>query len=145
MTKSDEAVFVESAITPGMEVRQDIAERLGDRRAYTLMGAALIIAVKRKFPEGTGSAEIQAYVTEMKARFPEGADNFKPMVIEAIVRGLRGETHLLPDVDPNYLADMSFMLTYAIMSHENLKGDDLEAFVNKVIAMANGRLVFAEG
>lgn len=137
MSKSNEAIFVESAVTPGTDIRQDIAEEIGDQRTYTLMGAALALSVAMKFPQGSDSDEIQSYISQMRNRFPEGTDSFKPDQLESIIRGIRGEVELLDDVDPNYMAEMSFMLPYAIITQDKVEGEALDDFVDQVVELAN--------
>ncbi|HIV58957.1 MAG TPA: hypothetical protein H9902_13475 [Candidatus Stackebrandtia faecavium] len=137
MTKSNDAIFVESAVLPGTDIRQDIAAELGDQRVYTLMGAALALAVAVKFPDSATSSEVAAFVNDMKERYPEGAEEFDGEQIEKIIRGIRGETELLDNIDPNFMADMSFMLTYAIISGEGLSDADMEEYVSQVIEVAD--------
>ena len=135
----DAAEFLTAIIKHGAPEPTGAVERLGDDKVFALIAAASMIAIGRKFDDSTPPARIQEYVADLKSRFAENADDIKPVVAEAVIRATLGEAQLLEGVDQNDIVSMMFLLTYAIMSHEQLDEAAETAFVDEVIAMSEGR------
>ena len=134
---SDERTLLVSAITYGAKAPLDAIERLGNRRTFTIMAAAMGEALERGFAEGTTVEQVRNYVAELFERFPQAKEDIDPSAIEAVIRASLGEDHLIEPLNGEQLLSAAYLLTYAIMSHENLDTDQREAFFQAVIAEAD--------
>lgn len=137
MTQSDERALLRSAVTHGADAPIEAIERLGDERTYALMVAATSLAIDRKFTDESPAAEIKAYTQTLPARFPGGGDDIRPTDAEAVIMALRGSPEGLESLSHDQILGMMFLLTYAIMSHENLQDQGTEAYIDEVISTAN--------
>lgn len=137
MTVTDDAkTLIRMSITKGADSPKDVADRLGDERVYPLMSAALAIAASRRFPEGSDLAEISTFVSDLSNRFPDAGDVLKPTIAEAVIRAARGEADRLEGLSPNDVGPLLFLLTYAIMTEQNLTPDDTESYIEDVLTMS---------
>lgn len=137
MTRSDEETLVRAQISSDEDIPEEVLERLGGNRSFALLSAATIKAVERKFPNGVTPAVAQEFVAELKRRFPEGASEIKPMVVEALLRTSFGEIQLLEGIEPEDLHNMLFLLPYAIMTRENLQDEEVDEYIDQVIQQAD--------
>lgn len=137
MTRSDDETLVRAAISFGDYIPRELAERLGDHRTFALLSAATVKAVERKFPNGLNPAEMQEFVMDLKRRFSAGASQIKPLVAEAVIRASQGEDQLLEGLGIDDVRTMLCLMPYAIMTHENLQGEELTQYIDQVIKMAD--------
>ena len=137
MTQSDERTLLRSAVTHGADAPVKAIERIGSERTYALMVAATSLAVDRKFTDQTSDAEIKAYTLTLPARFPGGGDDIRPGDAAAVIMALRGSPEGLEPLSHDQILGMMFLLTYAIMSHENLPDQDIESYIDDVISTAD--------
>ena len=137
MSRVDEETLIKASITYGADAPSEVVDRIGEARTYAIMASAMSLAVDNAFPKDVASETIQQFAASLKTRFPDGAGEIKPMVVEAMIRAIRGEGQLLEGIDHKDVLNMLFLITYAIMSHENLHGDQLDAYVGAVIKLAD--------
>ncbi|MFD0558109.1 hypothetical protein FB566_3402 [Stackebrandtia endophytica] len=137
MTVADDAkTLIMMTITKDSDSPEEIADRLGDERVFPLMSAAMAVAATRRFPEGSDLAEINTFVSDLSERFPDGGDVLKPTVAEAVIRTARGEDGRLEGLSINDVVPLLFLLTYAIMSEQNLSPAETETYVQEVLTMS---------
>lgn len=134
---NDAAEFLTAMITHGAEEPTGLVQRLGDDRVFALIAAASMVAVTRKFSSSTPVSEMQIYVADLKQRFRDNTSEIKPAMVEAVIRSAFGEEQLLEGLNRDDIISTMFMLTYAIMSYENLQDEELDQYVNEVIQLAD--------
>ncbi|HZE38968.1 MAG TPA: hypothetical protein VE172_09175 [Stackebrandtia sp.] len=137
MSHDDDVKLIKQSITYGADAPTDVIERIGVERTYALISSALTLAVQRKFSPTATVDEIGQYAKGLPARFPEGQGEIVPSKAEAVIRAARGELAALQPLSHSDILGMMFLVTYAIMSHENLRGDLLDAYVDDVLSMAS--------
>ncbi|HZE38157.1 MAG TPA: hypothetical protein VE172_05025, partial [Stackebrandtia sp.] len=131
MSQDDDIQLIHRSITSGAEAPTDIIERVGIERTYALISAALTLAVQRKFHPTATVDDIAAFATDLPKRFDD--DDIDPKIAEAVIRGARGELAELHSLSNGEIVGMMFLVTNAIMSEENLEGEDLVEFINDVL------------
>lgn len=136
MPVSDEELVVRSALGAVAQLPQDAVKRLGESRTYSLLTAAMTVAVHRRFGELPPTEQVQGYVETLKARFPDGAHVIKPAAAEAVIRYAFGEEDALESVGIQDIRAMLFVLPYAIVTELMIDGDELDVFVTAVLVGA---------
>ena len=137
MTTHDERALLKATAVKGSQSPSDIADRVGDARAYTLMSYALAVAVSRKFPEGTSRSAVPEFVAGLKDRYPDAQQILKPTVAEAVLWGALGEPERLEGIDPNDAGVLLFFLTHVLMTEANLNDSEVDDYVDSVLALAD--------
>ncbi|GLZ77536.1 hypothetical protein Afil01_23430 [Actinorhabdospora filicis] len=137
---NDDEHLLHQTITRSEEISDDVIERLGDERVTSLISAALTEAARRKFP--TASPEdIKAFTEDLPHRFPDAEDAIDPADAELLlVAALTGDPEASAEVeemDPDEVLSLCFLITYAIMSRENLTPDEEKSYIAEVIAEAD--------
>ena len=136
MGVSDDEQVVRAAVAAVARLPKDAVKRIGESRMYTLLTAAMMVAVHRRFGEVPPTEQIQGYVETLKTRFPDGGHLIKQDVVEAVVWYAFGDESALDDVNVQEIRAMLFILPYAIVTELLIEGDELETFVGKVLEAA---------
>lgn len=137
---NDDETLLHQTITRSEEISDEVIDRLGDERVTALISAALTGATRRKFPTADPAA-IRAFAEELPHRFPDAEDAIDPgdaeILIEAALTGDPEANAKVEEMDPDEVLSLCFLVTYAVMSREDL-GDEAErAFIAEVIADAD--------
>lgn len=140
MNREDARALLHSAITFGEDLPPGAIDRLGGQAVYRLMTAAVIVAVSRKFPEGTPPEEIALFAEGLPGRFPTGGDQVRPKLAEDVIAAMRGEDERIKPYDFNEIMGALFILAYAIMSHANLDEDGFERYLAEVFDVVEREL-----
>lgn len=137
---NDDENLLHQTITRSEEISDDVIDRLGDDRVTALISAALTEAARRKFP--TASPEdVKAFTEDLPHRFPDAEDAIDPEDAEILIHAaLTGDPEAAAEVeemDPDEVLSLCFLVTYAIMSRENLTEADEKRYIADVIAEAD--------
>ncbi|WP_155829817.1 hypothetical protein [Glycomyces tenuis] len=130
---NDDEQIVRSALAAPARLPEDVMDRLGDERVTVLLSAATALALRRRFQTHPGRTRILEFTEALQARFPDAAPLIKPIVIEALVGFAFGESELADGASPDDLRTALLVLPYAVISEEDLEGEDLDRFVTEVL------------
>lgn len=78
--------------------------RMGDSQyegASELISAAFCVAVEQRFKDDSSPEAVRVFMDEARQNFANASPPLKPLVAEALIRGVLGEEHLLDEVDPD--------------------------------------------
>ncbi|GIG69422.1 hypothetical protein [Phytomonospora endophytica] len=133
----DERSLLTAAITSGVRAPMDAIERLGNNRTFHIMAAAMSIAIERGFADGTTPAQIQNYVEDLLERFPKADGEIKASALEAVIRAGLGEPELIEPLTYDDLLGASYLLTFDLISQQELDDAGREEYFQTVIALAD--------
>lgn len=131
----DERALLTAATTDCASAPIDAIERLGHRRTFILMSAAMSDAVEQIFPDHTTPEQVRAYAAELFARYP--AAETTPAAIETLIRSSLSETRLPEDLSYDDLLGTAFLLTYDLVRHLGFDEANREEFFTRAVAMAD--------
>lgn len=86
------------------------------RTSDELISAAFCVAVEQRFKADSSPAAVQAFMDEARQNFANAQPPLKPLVAEALIRGVLGEDHLLDDLDSNDFTPTQLPLTRKIVA-----------------------------
>ncbi|GLZ80672.1 hypothetical protein Afil01_54790 [Actinorhabdospora filicis] len=133
----DERTLLIATITEGTKAPLDQIERLGNRRTYILLSAAMFAAIEQSFAPETTPDQIRGYIEELYERFPKARGELKAEVVEAIIRGGLGEEELLKPLTYEDTLAAAHLVTFDLMTRANLDDAAKEEFIREVYDLAN--------
>lgn len=132
---SDERALLKFAISQDEDSPDAAIERLGNTRALTLLITAASNAIRRRFQPGNDSA-IRSFVDHLPERFQNEALNVGHA--ETLILATLVDPDLIDPLSYDDLLAACFLVTYAIMSHENLDYEGREQYFAAVVKEADG-------
>ena len=126
----------------------DLTDRLqardgGDRSArtfFTLAGAALRCAARRRLPDGYTDAEVVRLVGHARARLGEEGYEIDPLAAEAILRGVLGDTAATAHLEGLAMGAAMFPLLFELLEQEGITADRVDGFLAEVLPLAEAWL-----
>lgn len=133
----DERALLMAAITETARAPEDAMERLGHRRIFTIMSAAMFEAMERGLSQEMTQEQVRAYVEDLFERLPKLHGEIEPAALEAVIRGGLGEEELLEPLSYNDILVASYTLTYDLIAGLKLDDAAREKYFRAVIALAD--------
>lgn len=133
----DERALLIATITEGTRAPLEQIERLGSRRTYILLSAAMFEAIERSFAPETSPEQVRVYVEELFERFPKARGELSAEVVAAIIRGGLGEEELLKPLTYEDTLAAAHLVTFDLMTRANLDDAAREEFIREVYELAN--------
>jgi hypothetical protein len=125
-------------LTDGLQARDG-----GDRSAgifFTLAGAALGCAARRRFPGGYTDAEVVRLVGQARARLGEEGFEIDPLATEATLRGILGDTAAAAHLEGLAMGTAFFPLLFEVLDEEGITADQMDDFLAEVVPLAEAWL-----
>lgn len=133
----DERTLLIATVTEGTKAPLEQIERLGSRRTYILLSAAMFEAIERSFAPETTPEQIHVYIEELFERFPKARGELSANVLEAIIRGGLGEEKLLKPLTYDDTLAAAHLVTFDLMTRAKLDEAAREEFIREVYELAN--------
>ena len=126
----------------------DLTDRLqaldgGDRSArifFTLAGAALRCAVRRRFPSGYTDADVVRLVGQARARLGEEGYEIDPLVAEATLRGVLGDTAAAAHLEGMEMGAALFPLLFELLEQQGITVERMDDFLAGALPLAEAWL-----
>lgn len=100
---------------------------------------AFHLAARRRFPGGYTDADVIRLVGRTRAKFGDGYE-IDPLVAEATVRGVLGDTAATADLDGLEMATALFPLLIVLLEQEGVTTERMDAFLSEVLPLAEAWL-----
>ena len=144
MVVSDEQVAAMRAMLSGdFDEHWRLAARLDQTTGWdeyaTLLAAAFLEAVDRRFGKGYTPAEIIRFVADARASFDQSGDELDPRAAERLVRAVLGDGDV-DDLDDQIRARAQTVLLSALITDEHLDEAGLDQFMNDARKLADRSL-----
>lgn len=144
---SEYVAALRSCLT-GEDNFMDLTDRLqardgGDRSArifFTLAGAALRCAARRRFPGGYTDGDVVRLVGQARARLGEEGYEIDPLAAEATLRGVLGDTAAPAHLEGLAVGTAFFPLLFELLDEEGITADQMDDFLAEVVPLAEAWL-----
>lgn len=131
--------ILRATLTGDFQAAQDKAAQLGDIRwadSGLLVGAVFAITVNRRFGDDASHASVKAFVEEARQNFAESERPIKPLMAEALVRGVLGEPELLREIPREEAMPTQIALAYKILDEEEATPADVDRLLDEAEELA---------
>ena len=101
------------------EKADELKSRMSDseyRTSDNLISATFCGAVEQRFKDDPSPAAVRAFMDEARQNFANAQPPLKPLVAEALIRGVLGEEHLLDELDPDDFTPTQMPITRKIIA-----------------------------
>jgi hypothetical protein len=105
-----------------------------------LTGMTLLIAARRRFPDGYTSAGVIRFAGQVRARLAGSASDIDPRVTERTLRGALGDTAAAENLDKAATATAIHALLFVLLEEEGISGDRLDALLDEARPLADSWL-----
>jgi len=112
------------------EEAERVTRDIGGREALAAMAAMFTIAVERQFGDAADPAAVSRFVSDVRARYPNGYQ-VDQVLAEALVRAALGEEELLEGLDMNSAGAVETFLATAIIDSKRYSNAELEDFIHE--------------
>jgi hypothetical protein len=138
----DEVAALRAHLSGNQALQQELYARLvnpASRSRYaTLVAAAFFEAVNRRFAKDA-AADVISFVADVRSRSDRLAESIDPQAAEQLIRGVLTEEDF-PDLDTGTRGRLFIVLLVALVSDEQVNGDELDAFLAEARKTADGWL-----
>lgn len=115
----------------------DLLDQTAKRTGYrTLVSAAFVTAVERRFAPDVSPAEVIEFVGDVRSRSAQVADQVDPRTAERVVMAVF-TGHSLDDIDAPTSWEIQLALMAAIIGDEHLDDAGLDAFLAEARKLAD--------
>lgn len=140
----DEVAALRAYLQGNQALQQELYGRMttpaARARYTTLLAAAFMEAVNRRFGRRDSAAEVIEYVADVRARVPEAGQKIDPSAAERLMRSILADDAHAPDIDARMRGRIFIFFLAAMVSDAQYDDDQLEALLTVARKAADDRL-----
>ena len=139
----DEVAALRAYLQGNRALQEELYERIttsaAKTRYSTLLAAAFIEAVNRRFGGRDSAADVIEYVADVRARTPMLGEQIDPSAAEGLIRGILTDADV-PDIDGRMRGRIFISFLIAMVSDAQYDDDQLEALLVEARKAADDQL-----
>jgi hypothetical protein len=140
----DEVAALRAHLQGNQALQQELYERIttpaAKTRYTTLLAAAFMEAVNRRFSGRDSAGEVIEYVADVRARAPEVGEKIDPGRAERLIRRILADDVDVSDIDARMRGRIFIIFLVALVSDAEYDDGQLEAFLAEARKAADDRL-----